>query len=542
MSTKILGAGKSTGSSFIIGHMWLERMVEWARARQRVIAYTAGILLVCLWTLLRFFTKRTIFDLVSQQVIVQQWLHGQVSVAHMGQTAYIPKMLLLYAPMEILPGSPRLKLTLLTLAINIATFVFIGLIAERILREFHVRIGWVFYASLVWLGAVAGSVFWIEFANSRNLEVAGGLLLLYLGIRFIRRPNAHLEWGVATLGSLLFFSDPLQVYMTAIPLVLYAGTLAVAKRCRKHTVAVLCGLLLFGFVVSKVLFALTGHWLHLSFTDTGNAAAPHLSTAWLAQSASGTVKSAVSLLAGANDAGRAREAANVGLLLLGVVGVFYGAVRRQISRRLLLLVGCVWIVDTLVYMASGQAVHGAATSRYLIMTVPALLLAFGSVRLPKIAIRPAMVTASVVVALNLTALAIALTAHWSTSFPADAHIASAYRYILNHPNTRVYASTDTAMPAQYLYRLPAERALPVGCLNGALVQTHFSMDGAFAHNATEPNTSAAIVLDESAITNTPNVCSVASIEARLGQPQSVDYTDDGSAVMYYPQSAMHPLR
>src|SRR6185369_6875611 len=95
--------------------------------RRRLVVYTVGAGVVAIWTWLRFFTQRTVFDLVSQQVIVQQWLHGTLSPVHMGQTAYVPKMLLLYIPLDALPGSPRLKLLMLTVLINIATFVLLGL-------------------------------------------------------------------------------------------------------------------------------------------------------------------------------------------------------------------------------------------------------------------------------------------------------------------------------------------------------------------------------------------------------------------------------
>ena len=504
----------------------------------RIFAYILGVCVVSVWTLLRFFTKRTIFDLVSQQVIVQQWLHGYVSTAHMGQTAYLPKMLLLYVPLEALPGSPRLKLILLTLAINATTFILLGIIIERMLREYHVRVGWAFYAALVWLSVIAGSVFWIEFADSRNLEVAGGILLLYIGLHYLKRPSKRTAILLAGFASLLFFSDPLQVYMTALALVVYAGVLALAKREKVRDVATLTGLLIVGYVVSKLLFAVTGHWLQMNFNATGNTTVPHLSALWLRQSLVGTIKATIGQFAGADDAGRLREVANIALLLLGGAAVVYGAIRKYIPYRLLLLAGCIGITDIAVYIASGQAVQGAATSRYLIMLAPALILTFASIRLPRIGYKPAAAIVGVVLCVNMLALTSALATHWNTSFPQDAHLASTYRYIQKNPGLHMYASIDTALPVLYLYSLPGNTILPLGCSNGQLVRTYYSMDQAFAANAASPNAAAVIVLDNNAITNTPNVCTVASITRQFGLPQAVTHTNDGSIVLHYRQTAI----
>jgi hypothetical protein len=506
--------------------------------RPRVVTYAVGVSVISVWTLLRFFTKRTIFDLVSQQVIVQQWLHGHISPAHMGQTAYVPKMLLLYAPLDILLGSPRLKLILLTLAINAATFILLGLIAERILREYHVRVGWTFYAALVWLSVIAGSVFWIQFTNSRNLEIVGGVLLLYLGLRYLRQPSRRSSILVAAFGSLLFFSDPLQVYMTALALVVYAGSLALLKREKTQHAIMLAGLLVVAYAGSKLLFVATGHWLQLSFTDTGTVIAPQLSAHWLLQNTVGSVKAIVSLLIGANDAGRLREVGNLGLLVLGLAAITYGTVRKFISYRLLLLVGSICATDVLVYVASGQAIQGATTSRYLIMTVPALLLAGSAIRLPKFTHTPALVIVGAILLFNIVMLTATLGKHWNTSFPKDAHIASVYRYIQKNPGLHVYASTDTAMALLYLKGLPATTSLPVGCLGSELVRTHFSMDQDFAQAAVSSKDTTAIIFDGTTIANTPNVCTVPAIDSQFGTPQVIDHTDDGSIVLRYTRSAL----
>src|SRR5581483_9200512 len=143
------------------------------------ITFYIGSIFVTIWTLLRFFTQQSVFDLVSQQIIVHQWLHGSLSVAHVGQTAYIPKMLLIYIPLDVLPVPPRLKLIICTIVINITTFVLIAVLLKKILQAFKVKVTNSLDIGLIWISMIAGSVFWIGIINSRNIEVAGGLLLIY---------------------------------------------------------------------------------------------------------------------------------------------------------------------------------------------------------------------------------------------------------------------------------------------------------------------------------------------------------------------------
>ena len=511
---------------------------SWLRARQHLLLYTIGSLLVAIWTLLRFFTQRTIFDLVSQQVIVHQWLHGGMSVAHMGQSAYVPKMLLLYVPVDLLPGSPRLKLILLTLAINIATFIVLGIVLERILQEFGVRISGMFYAALLWLSAIAGSVFWVEFANSRNLEVAGGLVWVYVALRFMRRPGWWHAIGLAALGGLVFFSDPLQLYMTAVPLLAYATVLAITKQVAWKVVARLFGVTLGGYIVAQLLFTAAGHWLQASFHDTGNVSTLQVSAAWARQSLSGTIKAFVSLFAGAADAGRLRELANLCLALLGAGALAYTWRHGGMPKRLGIWLACMVGIDVAVYIASGQAAQGAATNRYLIMLAPVAVMACGTLRIPR-HLRPYVTgLAILVLSVNALTLGVSLLQSWNTRFPQDAHLESAYRYVSEHPTLHAYSSTDTGMPMLYFHSLPAVRDLPLGCLGGRLVRTHYSMDKDFAQDARTPTATAAIVFDGVSIANKPNVCTIASVTAQFGTPLAVDHTDDGSVVLLYTQYAL----
>ncbi|MEI7675029.1 MAG: hypothetical protein WCI60_04825, partial [bacterium] len=182
-----------------------------------------GSLFISLWTLARFFLKTPTFDLVGQQNLAYQWSKGFHAYSVIGPTNYIWKMFLLYMPLNAVPGSPKVKLIILTVLINIIVFVSIYIILKKLLRLFMPTIGLGYYLAIFWFALISGSVYWIQFTNSRNLELVGGLLLVYLIIRNIKKENKPRYAILILLSSLLFFADPLQLYMSAVPGLAYLG-------------------------------------------------------------------------------------------------------------------------------------------------------------------------------------------------------------------------------------------------------------------------------------------------------------------------------
>jgi hypothetical protein len=299
-----------------------------------------------------------------------------------------------------------------------------------------------------------------------------------------------------------------------------------------------------GFVGSKLLISLCGHVLQVHIVAAASASPHSLSMLW--QSVFATGKSFVDLYAGAADAGKLREVVNLLFLVVGGISFVYAASRRLLPKRLTLLVVSVIAVDSVVYIASGQALQGD-TSRYLIMTAPVVVLGFGSVAKfrPARHSRPYVALGLIGVLgmgiLNLGSLGAALLAHWDTTFPQDAHLASVQHYMRTSPLTAIYASTDTAVPVLYLYNPAPGRLLPVGCLNGSLTRTYYSMDPAFAKAREQPARQVALIFDGTTLSNTPSICTSLSINRQMGNPERVEHTDDGSLVYIYRQAALHLL-
>lgn len=519
--------------------------VKFIQARVRVLAYLGGSSLVAIATLTRFFTDRTVFDLVGQQVLTNQWLHGYMSGSNLGITNYLPKMLLFYTPMHYLPGSPRLKLIVLTLAINIVTFVLIGLLLEKLLQHFKLKVGLMFYASLLWLGAIANSVFWLQFSNSRNLEVAGGLLLLYLGLKYLEQTSTKRLILITGFAGIIFFADNLQLYMTAVPLLMY-GLITTDRKKSFKPLAALAGAIIGGYVISKLLLLVVGNLFAISFltANGGGLRASISSISTIGSGLVGVMKGYVHLFAGASFAGKAREGVN--LLLFAVVSASFGwaIFKRQFNKRLALLVGLVIVIDSMVYFASGQALQGD-TERYLIMTVPIILLAASSLKTSSYNRKYVKCFAglvSFVFLVNLAGLGAHLGSSWNTNFPADKHLNSAANYQQAHPDTQLYGSMIVGLSLAFYDDSSTQAPLPLACANGRLVKNRTFYDQAvFSYQEKQKYQQAALILDGSSIVNTPYNCPEAAIIKQLGSPIRIDETSDSSLVLVYPTETLKAI-
>ena len=75
----------------------MESATEWLRRHYILIGVFSGGGMIILWTLLRFWADKSIFDLVGQQLLARTFIQDGSMDATVGATHYILKMFLIYA-------------------------------------------------------------------------------------------------------------------------------------------------------------------------------------------------------------------------------------------------------------------------------------------------------------------------------------------------------------------------------------------------------------------------------------------------------------
>lgn len=507
----------------------------------RWLAISLGSILVSAWTLLRFWLQPVIFDAVGQQVLAHQWLQGFHSGAVTGPTNYIVKILLLYMPADLLPGNPYIKLVAMTILLNVVTYVAIFLGIEWIAKRFSITSGKPVWLVMLWMAVVSGSVFWIGFANSRNIEVAGGVWLLITGLRVTTRSPARITWlPTLALSSILFFADPLQLYMAAIPAALFMTaelwlTSAAARNPARPLIW--AAVVMLGYAVSRVLTFVTVQIWHVHFFPI----ATHVQLGALPKQTILATRQLLELYSGSADLGRVFLCLNPVLFVIFLAACIWAVLTKPGSRRLFLWAGIIVTVDLGVYVLSGST--GQATnSRYLIMTLPAVAVSFAgalwySQRWIKAGLYGLMSAACVI---GVCLIAFNLVRNYQPGLSRNHHYAVVDSFIASGQYPYGYASMNAALPVTYLYNDNA-KLLPLSCqADGRLSLSSLFFDRAYMGSILQmPARDVPVILDEGGvITNVPAVCSKSDVTNQLGLPEQMVKLSDGSEALIYNSAAL----
>jgi hypothetical protein len=510
---------------------------NWSSKHLELLSLIIGSVIVSIWTFILFFAKPSTFDLIGQQLLSRQWINGFHNGAVVGPTNYILKIIFLYIPLDHLPGSPRFKLILITLFINIVTYILLVLILKRLWKLFFPKLNNSFYLATLWMALIAGSMYWIEFSNSRNLEIVGGLYLIYLGCSLTKQTRYPKYLLVLILSSILFFADPLQLYMSAVPLIVYVYVrqFPIKRVLTDHATAIKLTLSVgIGYLISKVFVKLAEKLFGLKFiaVTTHTNGLTTLKT-WIHGFIPG-FKQAFRLYVGGYQLGRIVEAINILFVLaIVVVGAYY-VYKKLIPKKFAILVFCFWLIDMAFYITSGQSLQ-SGTSRYLIMTVPFVILLIAAVLSTKHQLRKLIITGSVLIVLiNCYGLISALKYNWNPKFTKDAHIYSVINYVASSKQSYAFASMDSSMPADYFSNNKVS-ILPLSCNPGGLLTpSYLFFDASFyKHTLGINQSSVALILDGDQITNNPYVCSLENIYSQFGSYQQIKHLSDGSTVLIY---------
>jgi len=496
-----------------------------------------GSLIVSAWTMLVFFVKPSTFDLVGQQVLSRQWMSGFHSSAVVGPTNYILKIILLYIPLNHLPGSARLKLVLITLLLNIVTYILLVFIIKRIYKLFFNNLSNKFYLVSLWLATIAGSMYWINYSNSRNIEIVGGLFIVYLGLKLNEKTKLLRYFLIAGLSGIVFFADPLQLYMSAIPLIVYLGFKFLFYNRSKSefiTVTKLVVSIFIGYFVSQVLNYLAKRIFGVKFIGLTTHAQGYSRVQTLLHGTIPSFKHLAQLYTAGYQLGRVVEAINIGFtVIIVLIGIYY-VFKKLIPRKFSWFVAIFWISNLFFYVLSGQSLQ-TGTERYLIMTVPIMVLVFVSVIQTKHKLRQAILyLTSLVVALNFVVLISNLGIDLNPSFSKDNHIYSVINFMEANHYSYSYSGMYTGLPSDY-FSNGSVNLLPLSCNpRGNLTASYLFFDASYYKYVTlKDQKYVPLILDGNQINNLPNICTEQNIVSEFGSYTSSTKLSDGSTVLIY---------
>lgn len=506
-----------------------KRVLKLTPRKLTAITYVLGSMIVTIWTLFRFTERSIIFDTVGQQVLAHQWLQGYTGGSVIGQTNYLLKVLFVYIPFNVLHIPPMQGLIGYTIAFNVVTFCLTIFLLKKFWNLFSKTDSLSLQVAVLWFASICGSVFWIQFANSRNLEVAGGLAVAYLLLSYHKQPTPKKLILLTVFSAIVFFADVLQLYMVAIPVVIYIiGDEILGKKRGWRHIGSIAASVIVAALMAKALLSMVMTVLSVRL------ATPALLDSVSLQSIVQAAIQFLRLFMGGYELGKVFIVSNIALTLVSVIGavVLYLGQAKKVLWHIVTVSFLIIIVNIGVYIVSRQAtVEGSF--RYLIMTAPfvVLLLVFTLDTMGAKASRIAqglivgIVLLSTIVVSVKTVFALANTKNPNTEQYAAIDFAKNYTF--------AFAGMDTALTGYFISNGKAV-LLPLECIDGRLQKTNLFFDKAFFStqlSKSQPLTP--LILNNQSITNKPYTCSIDDIEKQFGNASELTQLSNGSTVLLY---------
>lgn len=499
------------------------RGAGWTRRHQTILAASVGSLIVATWTVLRHITNGINFDVVGQVGVAGQWLHGLHGGAELGSTNYLLKMPL-YALINLISWIPPVaRLLILALLCSVGAYLLIYILLRKIGSLYRVKDMTLLNLGMLWLATIAGRVFWVDYANSRNLETAGGLAVLYLVLVLLKRGAS---WRRALLlvviSAFVFFADPLQLYVIGGGAGIAMILMVIRYKPQRQTALFAGGALVAGAVLSRVLAWASTVLLPVSYLAPPKTSLG-LSPDTLATLARNVLTSTLRLF----DINIFTKAFSVnsfrqlgGLLLLGMA--IYLLTRYRKSAAKLPVRFLYWLIfwNYAVYIASGNA-QTAITERYLVM-VPLFLIA--ALTLHADSLGPKLLQKLIPIWLVITMasgllLFGAVFVQWPSRYALDQPMFALADFTKTHQYDFVVSSQVLAVPGNY-YAGYDNTVVPLVCQGDRRVATKnlFYDQDAYRGKLGRSHGIVAVVLPEDGITSGPSHCSNDDILTQLGTP------------------------
>jgi hypothetical protein len=515
----------------------LFRLVE---RNARILTLGLGSLVVTIWTVLRHITNGVNFDIVGQIGLADQWLQGIHGGAVLGQTNYLLKIPFYMLANGLHYLSPMGRLLFFALLFNAATYIFIFVLVERILRLENVQDRHWFYVAMVWFASIAGGVYWLEYANSRNLETAAGVWLVYLTIRYLKMPRRATAILLAATGSIVFFADPLQLYIIGGGIVLYILGRWALRRTRQNGQLALNvgGAILAALIGAKILRALSIRFLpvqYLAVPPTHHNLDVHTIGLALQTIVVNTFNifdaAALKKPIGPNTI---REFINFVVLLAIISLILYVLTHRKVLKPSGVLLLCIMAADYGAYAASKQILE-PNTSRYLIM-VPIMAIIFVAIYAPQVKfqqtekIKYGWLAAT---ALSCLFLLGGIVKSWPERHAKDHHIYQTLAFLEHYNFPYALGSHELGVTTTYF----AERTttvLPVSCTqNNHLHAINLFYDTAAFNGLKHYVGKVPIIVTDASIASGVDHCDTENVVTILGAPQQqISVPSIGTAYIY----------
>ncbi|MDB5169146.1 MAG: hypothetical protein JWO41_502 [Candidatus Saccharibacteria bacterium] len=506
----------------------------------RMLALYGGMAIVLLWTLLRCITNGVNFDVVGQIGLAQQWAHGQMDGSQLGATNYLLKVPAYFLINQFQALPPLYRITLLAILFNLLTFFLFFKLYEKFLELYDVKDRRWFYLAFIWLATIAGNTFWIDYANSRNLETAGGLFFVYLVLRYLKHPHWKSLLGMGLTGAVVFFADPLQFYVCGIGSCVFIVGRLLLRHAKSDAIAaaLVTGVTVLAYDGAKLLTMFAKAVFHTSMLAAPSSH-PGLTVHYVLSILGTLVTSTLTIfdanfLKGAHGPLLLRELLNAALLGLAALVLFRHAFRwRKVPAYglALTLIG----VNYLVYIASGQVTQWQ-TARYLVM-VPLLAVLMVSVLgeslVPEKLRRRAQPLLLLALACSTVLLLGALALNWSQRYSKDTHIATTLSFMRKGGYQYALASREMGITGTY-FSDGAATILPMGCdQNHTLQPTNLFFDnggfkGLYSYSKDVP-----ILIGPQGITFGAITCSQGDIVAQFGAPKRLATIPGVGTILVY---------
>jgi len=520
----------------------LSGLADLLSRRARTVSFVGGLLMVTLWTVYRHISNGINFDVVGQIGLAQQWANGMISGSQIGITNYVLKMPIYFAINGFGVFSPMGRLLFLALVFNIVTFAILFVIYEKIIKLNNIRkLEW-FYLAFFWLATIAGDVFWVDYANSRNLEIAGGLLIVYLWLKFVDKRKWQLLVYLLLASTVTFFADSLMFYVIGLGLVLYSIILLMRERTKRQVVLALSttAVVALSYLLSRQIFIVIEKFYKVTFYSTPYNK-PELSGNYVLKTFEGLARNTLDIF-GANflqhpySLNSLRQLFNAVVLVILVF--LFIKLRTNISKKLSAKLALVLIaVNYIIYVLSGQ-VQEWATSRYLILVPIFIVLIIGIAGngINKKLAKQVKKAWLVILLINTIFIIGGLAIHWPSRHSKDGHILSVINFMQSQHYSYAISDRGTGISASYISGGNIV-VLPFGCSNGIISPTNLFYDNASFVEFKKYVGEVPIILPGGVINFGDNSCTKSNIIAQFGEPiREQDVEGVGKTLIYSSES------